>query len=154
MSMAGQIQEFPLPSSGARPDSVVRSADGDIWFTEFAAGKIGHLRMAGPIKEYVLRAHGPPVGIAAGEHYIWVTVPVAHAICRLGSDGSQIVYLLQNHIMPGMLAAGHDGNLWFTQPNGMVGRFSPSGIVDEFPAVVTARTAFHLLPEHLLSSAP
>jgi len=154
MSMGGWVRQFPLPTSGARPDSVVRSADGDIWFTEFAAGKAGRLTIAGRVKEYVLAAQGPPVGIAAGQKYVWVTVPAAHAICRLGRDGSQQIYSLGSNLMPGMIAAGKDGNLWFTQPNGMLGRFSPLGIVDEFPATVTARTASRLRPEHLLIGAP
>ncbi|MBV8774169.1 MAG: Virginiamycin B lyase, partial [Deltaproteobacteria bacterium] len=43
MSIFGWVEEFPLPSSGAHPDSVIRSADGNIWFTEFAAEKVGRL---------------------------------------------------------------------------------------------------------------
>lgn len=153
--MDGRVQEFRLPTAGARPDTVVRDAGGDIWFTEFATEKVGRLSMAGHITEYALAAHGPPVGIAAsGDGNIWVTIPTAHAICRLGPDGSQQTYYLQGNIMPGMIAAGSDGNLWFTQPNGMLGRFSPSGIVDEFPAVLTARTASKAQPESLLIGAP
>jgi streptogramin lyase len=53
-----------------------------------------------------------------------------------------------------MIAAGRDGNLWFTQPNGMLGRLSPSGIVYQLPAVLSARTASPTRPERLLISAP
>ena len=153
MTMEGWVEKIPLPSSGARPDSVVRAADGSIWFTEFAAGKVGRLTMGGLLDEYVLAAPGPPVGIAAARQYVWVTVPTAHAICRLSGDGSQQVYRLKSNVMPGMIALAADGNLWFTEPKGMLGRFSPSGVVDEFPAVTTAR-ASTLKPEHLLIGAP
>jgi len=72
----------------------------------------------------------------------------------MAPDGSQGAYYLPGTIMPGMIAAGGDGNLWFTQPNGMFGRFSPSGIVDEFPAVLTARSASRPAADHPLMSAP
>ena len=155
MSRDGRVQEFRLPTLGGRPDGIVTSAYGDIWFTEFAAEKVGHLTTTSHIKEYALAVPGPPVGIAAGpDGNIWVTVPAAHAICRLAPDGSQETYYLQSHIMPGMVAAASDGNLWFTQPNGMLGRFSPSGMVREFPTVLTARTAPRGEAEHLLIGAP
>jgi streptogramin lyase len=56
--------------------------------------------------------------------------------------------------MPGMIAAARDGNLWFTEPNGMLGRFSPAGLVDEFPAIPTARTSSQREPGHLLTGSP
>jgi virginiamycin B lyase len=155
ISMDGRIKEFRLPTTEARPDSVVRGANGDIWFTEFAGEKVGRLTMAGRLKEYALTAKGPPVGITAGsDGNVWVTIPAAHAICRLAPDGTQLAYYLPSNIMPAMIAAGSDGNLWFTQPNGMLGRFSPSGIVDEFPAVLTAKAASRAEPARLLISAP
>ncbi len=154
LSRDGRIREFRLAAIGARPDSVVRSGEGDIWFTEFGAEKVGRLSDDGRLREYKLAAQGPPVGITAGRHYVWVTVPAAHAICRFEPDGSQGVYSLKSSIMPAMITTGLDGNLWFTQPNGMLGRFSPSGIVDEFPAVVTVKTGAPAEPEHLLISAP
>jgi virginiamycin B lyase len=111
--------------------------------------------MTGQLTEYALAAQGPPVGIAAGaDGNIWITIPAAHAICKLAPDGRQAAYYLQGNIMPGMIAAGSDGNLWFTQPNGMLGRFSPSGRVREFPAVLTAQTTTPIKGERLLIGAP
>ena len=34
------------------------------------------------------------------------------------------------------IAPGPDGNLWFTEANGNIGRISPSGNVDEFPSTI------------------
>jgi virginiamycin B lyase len=157
MSMDGRVREFWLPQLEGHPDGVVRGADGNIWFSEFGARKVGRLSRTGRIKEYSLTASGPPVGIAASpDGTIWVTVPAAHAICKVAPDGSEGAYYLQHSIMPGMITVGTDGNLWFTEPNGMLGRFSPSGWVQEFPAVLTARAASRERgqPEHLLISAP
>src|SRR5271169_830436 len=39
---------------------------------------------------------------------------------------------------PGGLAAGPDGNLWFTEANGnRIGRITPAGVVTEFSAGLT-----------------
>jgi len=152
LSMDGRVEEFPLPTRDARPDGVITASDGDIWFTEFAAEKVGRFTVSGHIYEYALAVHGPPVGITASEAYVWVTVPVAHALCRLADDGSQRVYVLGDDLMPGMITWNRDGYLWFTQPNGMLGRFSPDGIVDQFPAVVASQARPR--PQHLLISSP
>jgi len=32
-----------------------------------------------------------------------------------------------------MITKGPDGNLWFTEQNGRIGRISPSGLVTEYP---------------------
>jgi virginiamycin B lyase len=152
ISMTGRVEEFPLPTAGARPDGVIAASDGEIWFTEFAAEKVGHLTIPGQIYEYALAVEGPPVGITASDTYVWVTVPAAHALCRVARDGSQRVYVLGDDLMPGMIAWNRDGNLWFTQPNGMLGRFSPLGIVEQFPAAVATKAAPK--PEHLLIGSP
>ncbi len=36
-------------------------------------------------------------------------------------------------ILPVGIAAGPDGNLWFTEFGGTIGRISPSGTITEFP---------------------
>lgn len=155
ISMDGQVLEFGLPGRGSRPDGVVRAADGSIWFTEFGAEKIGRLNWFGHLDEYNLAASGPPLGIAADRYGdIWITVPAAHAICKITLDGRQVAYNLPSSIMPGMIAIGGDGNPWFTEPNGMLGRFLPSGVVEQFPAMATSRMARSRQPERLLITAP
>jgi virginiamycin B lyase len=40
--------EIPIPTGGSDPLSIVRDLRGDIWFTEYAAQKMGHLRLSVP----------------------------------------------------------------------------------------------------------
>jgi virginiamycin B lyase len=38
-------------------------------------------------------------------------------------------------VMPSLIVAGPDGNLWFTEPTGKVGRLTTLGYLTEFTAV-------------------
>jgi virginiamycin B lyase len=155
ISMDGRVHEFWLPTRGSRPDGVVRAADGSIWFTEFGSEKIGRLDWTGHIQEFNLAAPGPPLGIAADRYGdVWVTVPAAHAICKVALNGSQVAYHLPSRIWPAMIAVGIDGNLWFTEPSGMIGRLLPSGVVEQFSAVLTPQNAWGSQPERLPITAP
>jgi streptogramin lyase len=46
----GGLTEYPTPTSGAGPRHIVLGSDGDGWFTESLAGKIGHISIPGPPK--------------------------------------------------------------------------------------------------------
>jgi len=41
--------------------------------------------------------------------------------------------------VPSFIASGPDGNLWFTEPTGKIGRLTPAGALTEFP--VSGETA-------------
>ena len=152
--MDGRIREFRLPTPGSRPNGVATAPDGVIWFTEFHAEKVGRLTTTGEVTDFALPAKGPPIGIVAGaDSKIWVTVPAAHAICRVSPDGTEEALVMPGGIIPGLIAMGADGNLWFAEPNGMIGRFSPSGVVDQFSAVSHVRNP-HAEAEQLLISGP
>jgi streptogramin lyase len=48
-----------------------------------------------------------------------------------------MTFYLPATVIPGFIAAGADGNLWFTEPTGKIGRLTPGGSLTEFP--VTTR---------------
>jgi virginiamycin B lyase len=56
----------------------------------------------------------------------------AHMIYRVSPQGKFTVFRTPNATMATFITAGPDGNLWFTEPNGKIGRLSPSGEVTEF----------------------
>ena len=39
--MASTISEFPLPTDGRQPAGITLGPDGNLWFTEYNANKIG-----------------------------------------------------------------------------------------------------------------
>ena len=68
---------------------------------------------------------------------VWVTIPAAHAVCRITSDGRGIAFYFAENVLPSLITAGPDTNLWFTEPNGKIGRLTTSGFLTEFPSTRT-----------------
>jgi streptogramin lyase len=44
----GQIAEFPTPTAASAPQAIVAGPDGNLWFTESAASKIGEIASGAP----------------------------------------------------------------------------------------------------------
>src|SRR5690349_7074608 len=76
------LSEYAITTSASQPLSVVQGPDGNFWFTEYTAGKIGKMSPSGAmLAEYSLATAGPgshhPYGIAAGpDGNLWFTDPV------------------------------------------------------------------------------
>src|SRR5262245_26607128 len=87
-----QITEFPVPTAGARPYTIVAGPDGNLWFTESSAGRIARITPDGAITEYPVPAGtgSGPYGIAVGaEGDIWFTERFAGQIGRFSPDTGQ-----------------------------------------------------------------
>jgi virginiamycin B lyase len=127
------IAEYPLPAPHSHPNSLAVGGDGDIYFTELAASRIGKITPQGQISEIELPVAGPALDIVAdGEGTIWMTVPRAHAICRLRPGTPITAFNLPATAIPAFIADGTDGNLYFTEPTGKIARFTPAGVLTEF----------------------
>jgi streptogramin lyase len=145
------LTEFPVPTAASSPTDIVRAADGNFWFTEFGADRVGRITPAGVVTEFVLPAGRGPLGIAAGpDGLIYFAERTGDRIGRLdplaGSDAA-IQASLAEFVVPGVgsaptdITAGPDGNLWFTQTaSNEIGRLTPAGVVTEF-AVPGANSA-------------
>jgi virginiamycin B lyase len=113
---SGEIREFPTPSGGGGPHTLVISDDGTtIWFTMQSGNRIGRLDTAsGKIVEY--KTSGGPYGITldkAGK--VW--------FCRMGEDrlgildpatGAMAELALPEGSRPRRMATAPDGSLWVT----------------------------------------
>jgi streptogramin lyase len=122
LAPAGQFQMFPLPDPDSYPTMITFASDGSVWFTVFQ-GK-GRLNPPGDTKP----------SFAGGYNEIGHLTP----------DGKFRIFALpssigQNASLAG-IAAGPDGNLWFTENldiNGstsqLIGRMTPAGIFSDFP---------------------
>ena len=122
------ITEYPIPYAGSEPAGIVWGPDGDLWFTDYGTNSIGQLDPSNhAIVEYpALTASSGPLGIAVVGKEIWFTEysvgqlgvidPVTHKITQYLTGGS-----------PTSLAAGADGNLYFTSSrldSGGIGQFN------------------------------
>ncbi|MCL2449502.1 MAG: hypothetical protein FWD17_11190 [Polyangiaceae bacterium] len=66
---------------------------------------------------------------------IWVLIPEDHAVGRITPDGGTTEFpfpMPSNEIAPGGIAAGGDGNVWFTDGD-RVGSIAPDGGITEYP---------------------
>lgn len=131
------ITEYPLPSAAAQPRGIAAGPDGNLWFTEYGANRIGRISPGGVIAEFELPGDFRGLhDIAAGpDGNLWFTEHEANRIGRISPAGVIAEFDVPtpgSH--PGGISAGPDGNLWFTQESGgNIGRIRPDGTIDEFP---------------------
>ena len=125
---AWAITEVPVPTPGSDPEVITMGPDGDLWFTEFGADKIGRVTRGGVFTEYVLPLGSGPLGIAAGpDGNLWFTEAGRDRIGRITPAGVVTEFLLESGRTPARIAAGPDGALWFTEFDGnRIGRLNPS----------------------------
>jgi len=102
---AGGITEFPLNNTQDFAISITSGPDGNLWFVE-QSGAIGKISPAGTVTEYQLPGGSTPV--------------------RMPFPGDDLNY-------GAGITAGADGNLWFVEYGGFIGRITPAGVITQFP---------------------
>ena len=141
------VTEFPIPTAGSAPYGIVIGADGNLWFTESKAGKIGRITPAGQITEFPIPAgYAYPSEITAGpDGNLWFVqdLPNAslggtYAIGRITTTGDITEFPTPSvngvFIAARDIASGPDGNVWFTDfDDSLIGRITPAGQFSEFP---------------------
>ena len=141
-SLQGQaavVFAFATPTTNSGPNGITFGPDGNVWFVEANAGKIGRIAPDGTITEFALPSSGSrPLSITTGpDGNLWFTEFNGNLIGRISPDGSTIreFALPTLNSGPEGIVAGPDGNLWFTEYTaGQVGVISPDGsTIIEFP---------------------
>ncbi len=129
------IQEYTLPTVSAGPNLITSGPDGNLWFTEIWANKIGKITTAGSITEYPLPQTYAVFGIAAGtDGALWFTESGVNRIGRITTAGSITEYAVPTpSATPQWITAGPDGAVWFSETGSFkIGRISTGGAVVEF----------------------
>ena len=154
----GQLTEFPIPTPGSYPAGIAAGPDGNLWFTERKAHKIGRITPSGQITEFPLTGPTSRSAITAGpDGNVWFAVQ--GGIGRITPTGKIIDLDLPNREAEvNSLTTGPEGDLWFTavtpraelaseargssvnldapEVNG-IGRITPAGEITEFPIAKT-----------------
>jgi streptogramin lyase len=140
------ITEIPL-AAASRPSAIVAGADGNLWFTEPGANRIGRINPAtGVVTEFSagLTQNAAPSGIAlARDGSIWFTEQNADRIGRI-TPATGAIQEFAAGITPGSgpaaITLGPDDKLWFTEGDGArIGRIDPAtGAITEFASGITA----------------
>ncbi len=132
---AGKITEFRIPTADSFPDGITRGPDGNLWFTEYVANRIGRITPSGAVTEYLIpTTNSRPAGITSGpDGNLWFTELNGGNIGRITPAGQ-----ITEFPAPGLykyshsITSGPDGALWFTTGAG-IGRITLSGSVTGFP---------------------
>jgi virginiamycin B lyase len=146
------IYQFATPTANSGPRAIAAGPDGNLWFTEVGADKIGMINPAThAITEFAIpTASAYPQGICAGpDGNVWFTEETS----KIGMI-NLATYVITEVAVPsggtGTITAGPDGNLWFTEVGadkiGMINPTDPTHHVTEFtvptagagPAWITA----------------
>ena len=137
---SGTIIEYTLPTSNGSPLGIAAGPDGNLWFTEFNASKIGKITTSGTFTEYAIpTSNAEPYGIAVGpDGNLWFTEynSVSNKIGKITTSGAITEYAIPTSAAgPEGIAAGPDGNLWFTEAafaSNKIGNMTPNGSFTEF----------------------
>lgn len=116
-ALAQTVQEFSFPAGPIRqPLGIVAGPDGNMWFTEYKASRIGVIKPDGTIVEHPTKSPGiRPAFIAQGpDGNLWFT-----GLDRIGvitPIGAQREHILHSGCDPaGNLTAGPANSIWFTE---------------------------------------
>lgn len=140
----GQFTEYTIPS-GVSPYSITAGADGNLWFTEPSANRIGRITLGGVITEFAVpTASSYPYTIAAGaDGNIWFTEYSANRIGRITLAGAITEFPVPSGSYVDGITAGPNGNIWFAGGDGSVGfigQITPGGSISLF----SLGTAYHV----------
>jgi virginiamycin B lyase len=114
--------QYPIPTASSKPMDIALGSDGNLWFTESNASKIGTLFSNGKITEHVTpSSKSEPIGIASGPGpalNVWFTETRIARVGQITVTGPPYVeYILPNSAArPLFLTLGSDGNMWCTDP--------------------------------------
>ena len=127
--------EFSLPTADATPIGITLGADGNLWFAQKRANKIGRITSSGVLAEFTVPTEkAGPDGIALGpDGNVWFSETEVSQIGRITPDGK--ITEFKSGITPGskpLSIVVRDGALWFSEAAGnRVGRITVDGTVSE-----------------------
>jgi streptogramin lyase len=146
----GSVTQFQAGTgsgnSGTSPWGITSGPDGNLWFTEASANRIGRMTPGGVLTEFRIPTfESSPGAIVAGpDGNLWFleTHWRNPAVARITTAGVVTEYPLggsvDDQLQPRGIVAGQDGNLWLSQPHpsasqGEIVRVTPNGILKAFP---------------------
>lgn len=116
-------------SSSAAPQGIAMGPDGNMWFAEFGADKIGRVTPAGVVTELALTSGSKPFDVAAGhDGAIWFSEWGRDKIGHMTTDGTLLPEIsLSSGAQPTGIAADDQGRIWVTEPGiNKVARYDPA----------------------------
>lgn len=130
VSGAHFIAEYPISGPSF---SLAEGRDGNVWFTEVFANKIGRITPAGALTEFDTTVSGLARVIAPGpDGNMWFTLANGSGGYLVSVNASGVFSLHQLPTRnPRFIATGPDGNIWYTDDN-IIGKYESNGTVTQY----------------------
>ena len=133
----GKSTFFSISNNAFQPTAVTMGPNNEIWFAEWAGPNVGYVTTNGTVKEFSagFGSNSNTFGIAYGsDGRIWFCDPQNTRIGAINTDGSGLTsYSAGLTGQADSIVAGPDGNLYFGEFNGAVGRITTTGKIKELP---------------------
>jgi hypothetical protein len=130
------LSELTIPTAQSEAIAISSGADGNLWFAEYGASKIGRITLEGVITEFPLERYSEPEGIAAGaDGNIWFPESGRSRVGRITPSG-QVIRVTTAGVAPAFalggvsllsIAAGPDGRLWIVDCYGSLQSMNVDG---------------------------
>lgn len=151
----GFAAEFGIPTANSAPYGLTAGSDGNLWFIEGSAYKIGRITTAGVITEFVIPTPGAmEKRITAGpDGNLWFSEFSGNRIGRISPTGVITEFVIpSDNSHPSELTTGPDGNLWFSENiANKIARITPTGVITEFALPTSCTTGYTCQPSGLIT---
>src|SRR5205823_4948701 len=89
-NLAGILTEFPVRTTNSGLDSITAGPDGNLWFTEHDANKIGRITSSGDVTEFAIPSAETRVALITSgpDGNLWFAEPLANKIGRITPGGA------------------------------------------------------------------
>jgi virginiamycin B lyase len=126
------VRSYRLPR-GAKINELAPGTRGSVWYVDYGLHSIGHLGVAGRIREFRLGRHAQPFGIAArSDGGVWVT-DANRAIERVGPGGDITRFPRAGTGDVPAIVTAPDDSAWFTDFGARrVGHITAAGAIQRF----------------------
>ena len=138
--------ERSLPTAAPLPGGlgyvrIAAGSDGNVWFTDGAANRVGRVSTSGLVTEFSVPTASSGISdITAGpDGNLYFTESSVHQLGRITTGGVVTEFPLPAGASPSRIKVGPDGNLWFsdaTASTAELGSMTPSGVVQQVPMPV------------------
>ncbi len=142
------VVEYSVPTQDSGPGDITVGPDGNMWFAETNAGKIGRVNVgSGTISEFALpNRNSRPEGIVTGpDGNLWFTMHDSNKIGKMSRNGTLLAqYAGLTGAGPTNIIVGPDNALWFPEefnpgpdpanlpPGNKIGRITTTGGLTEY----------------------
>ena len=136
----GAVHLTTFPDQNTQPTAITLGPDKNMWFNEIGGANIGKITPLQVIKEYPagFTNGSGGFGIAAGPTgRIWIADANNKSIDASTTAGKIVKYTKGITGAPASIVYGPDGNFYFGEYGGVVGRITATGVITEYPLTIT-----------------